>query len=510
MSNKKVITVFVHGWSVTNTEIYGELPLRLVKTAKKYQLEIEIKEIFLGRYISFQDEVTIDDISVAFQAAINEQLKPFIEAGERFVCITHSTGGPIVRNWWQRYYASPSSKKRCPMSHLIMLAPANFGSSLVRLGKRQLSRLKSWIEGSEPGTNVLNWLALGSEQAWDLNKQWIRSNGRQIGKNGFFPFILTGQTIDRSLYDFLNSYTGEMGSDGVIRVASANLNARYIRLEQTPDPDEKGECSFALLELIETADAAQIPFRILKGKSHSGETRGIMRSVKNNNSDKKSEQTLAAIIDCICVTNKKEFNQLIKFFKQQTQKVQLQEKVETEKNIFPEDTCFIHDTFTQVIFRVRDNEGRAVEDYDLILTAGDADDPNHLPQGFCVDRQRNPTNREILTYYLNNDVMRGSSAITNEQGEVIRKQIEPTCKLGFKIFPRPDEGYVHYLPCHHEASADILDAVLLPNATVMIDVILQRVVSSNLFGLYHVKNNKIPSGKHGSFREQKPTKKIIF
>ena len=48
------------------------------------------------------------------------------------------------------------------MSHLIMLAPANYGSALAQLGKQRLSRIKSWFEGVEPGQGVLDWLELGS------------------------------------------------------------------------------------------------------------------------------------------------------------------------------------------------------------------------------------------------------------------------------------------------------------------------------------------------------------
>ncbi len=44
--------------------------------------------------------------------------------------------------------------------------------------------------------------------------------------------MLTGQSIDRSFYDNLNSYTDEAGSDGVVRVAAANMNYGLIRLEQ--------------------------------------------------------------------------------------------------------------------------------------------------------------------------------------------------------------------------------------------------------------------------------------
>jgi hypothetical protein len=61
------------------------------------------------------------------------------------------------------------------MSHLIMLAPANYGSALAQLGKGRLSRLKFWFGGLEPGQGVLTGLNSSSE-AWDFNTV-IRSDG---------------------------------------------------------------------------------------------------------------------------------------------------------------------------------------------------------------------------------------------------------------------------------------------------------------------------------------------
>jgi hypothetical protein len=96
---KDIITlVFVHGWSVTSMDTYGELPLRLREEGKKNGMNFDVKEIFLGRYISFHDGVRLHDISRAFQTAVNDQLSDVIAAGNRFTCITHSTGGPVIRD----------------------------------------------------------------------------------------------------------------------------------------------------------------------------------------------------------------------------------------------------------------------------------------------------------------------------------------------------------------------------------------------------------------------------
>ena len=98
---------------------------------------------YLGKYVSFSDEVMVDDIARGMQAAVEAEIRPKLAEGERFACITHSTGGPVVRNWVTLFYGDKLD--RCPLSHLVMLAPANHGSALAQLGKGKLARMKSWF-----------------------------------------------------------------------------------------------------------------------------------------------------------------------------------------------------------------------------------------------------------------------------------------------------------------------------------------------------------------------------
>lgn len=298
------VVVFVHGWSVTNTDTYGGLPARLRAEAAALGINIQIQEIYLGRYISFHDEVRLSDISRAFRTAVQDELSGYVANGVRFVCITHSTGGPVVRDWWQRYYGLDSNGEPCPMSHLVMLAPANFGSALAQLGKGRLSRMKSWFEGVEPGQGVLDWLELGSRESWELNSAWITGDGAQIGPNGVFPFVLTGQSIDRSIYDNLNTYTGETGSDGVVRIAAANLCGTYIRLEQEapqPVPGKQGEYAAKQLVADKPAHAPETALRVIKGKSHTGKDMGIMFSVQASQGYDASTETVNAMLECLQV-----------------------------------------------------------------------------------------------------------------------------------------------------------------------------------------------------------------
>jgi hypothetical protein len=498
--------VFVHGWSVTNLNSYGQLPLRLRAELAARGDNSPIHEIWLGRYISFHDEVRIADISRAFQSALDDQLNALIAAGERFACITHSTGGPVIRDWWSRYWKG--NAKPCPMSHLIMLAPANFGSALAVLGKGTISRLRSWMEGVQPGQGVLDWLELGSQGAWDLNTDWIVNAKSPAGANGFYPFAIIGQSIDRKLYDNLNSYTGEIGSDGVVRSAAANLNAGMVIIKQNlitnPDGSLKdGDPG------IEYHTAPATPFLIVKGKSHSGDSMGIMTSVKADSTDEPSKETVNAVLSCIGVANDNDYTALIDSFAAQTTANQQAERLESvsDRLITLSKRYFVHDRFCMVIFRVTDTDGNAITDFDLLFTAGD-NSPNHLPEGFFADRQQNSRHKETITYFVNYDILKGATPVT-DGAKTVREVAPGIDKLGLRITPRPDDGFVRYRPLEIFAQPEFFEKMVKPNSSILVDIRLQRLVSKEVFRL-EGPTGAMPDDKAGDFARVQQGDKFVY
>lgn len=77
--------------------------------------------------------MTVDDIARGFDRALRD-LPGADGVVPEFSCITHSTGGPVVRHWIECYYGA-SGLRNCPLKHLVMLAPANHGSALAVRGK---------------------------------------------------------------------------------------------------------------------------------------------------------------------------------------------------------------------------------------------------------------------------------------------------------------------------------------------------------------------------------------
>lgn len=492
--------VFLHGWSVTSTDTYGGLPERLAAEYAARGQALQLRDIHLGRYVSFQDEVRMEDLARALQAAVERELGALIQAGRRFAVITHSTGGPLAREWWWRYYAQPRGALPCPMSHLVMLAPANFGSALAQLGKSRLSRIKTFAQGVEPGAGVLDWLEQGSPEAWALNEAWCRGRfglpGGEDGR-GVYPFVLTGQSIDRKLYDHLNPYTGESGSDGVVRVASANLNAGLLVLEQGRSGD---------LQRLEPVGglkrAPRTAFRLIAGASHSGKALGILRSVAATAGGQGAE-TVQAVLRCLDVDTSAAYDALCDAFERESERVEAAERVEIEAVPVLPDRVHLHDRSSLVIFRLQDSEGYALKDYDLVLT-GAQDSPNLLPAGFLRDRQRNSRHPGTLSFLFDHDLMTGCAGIPDPRraGVELRAAQPGVDRLGLKLRPRPEQGFVRYAQAAIHAEPTLLRQVLRPNQTTLIELRLKRLVDrANLeFG---------PLGGAQSFKGVKPTGEAV-
>ena len=449
-----MLIVFVHGWSVTNTAAYGGLPAALVKNASP-KLDLQITHLYLGKYVSFADEVKIDDIARGMQQAIEVEVLPKLAKRERFACITHSTGGPVVRKWMDLFYRDKLDK--CPLGHLVMLAPANHGSALAQLGKGRLVRMKFFTDGVEPGTGVLDWLELGSDQSWELNRKWLTYD---CVSGGLYTFVLTGQNIDRAFYDNLNAYTDEAGSDGVVRVAAANMNYGLIRLVQTDGS----------LKLSKDDRTAKTALGVLPGRSHSGPTMGILGSAKPD--DGGSHPTVQWVLRCLEVNSATAYNRLVKDLEDLTAKTQTDERVEKVKEHFVFARTFVTNRYCMLVIRLIDDRGNNLSDYDVLFTAGPEYDPNHLPPGFFVDRQRNMLNPGKLTYYIDYDAMNNWLSRPELAGQ-----------FGFRINARPAEGFAYYTVAENRGTFAALKQYLEPNKTLMIEVVLRRHVVEGVFRL---------------------------
>jgi hypothetical protein len=128
--------------------------------------------------------------------------------------------------------------------------------------------------------------------------------------------------------------------------------------------------------------------------------------------------------------------------------------------------------YGMLVFRLIDDRGNQLTDYDLLFTAGPQYNENHLPPGFFVDRQRNSLNHGKLTYYVDYDVM-------NEG--LNRPELEG--KFGFKVIARPETGFAYYTVAEYRGTFAALKRYFEPNQTMMIEIEMRRHVVEGVFTL---------------------------
>lgn len=225
--------IIVHGWSDTSKS-FQSLADYLNDNGFK------VVQIWLGDYISLHDEVTLEDIGLAFIRALADQKIP--AARHSFDLIVHSTGGLVAREFLRQVCRQPDSTRDAsltPIRHLCMLAPANFGSPLAALGKSVIGRiLKGWTWDfshiGETGKRVLNALELASPYSWQLALDDLFDDNFPV----FDPKnVMATVMVGSAPYTGIREVLHEAGSDGTVRVSTANLNAHYF-LADFADPEK--------------------------------------------------------------------------------------------------------------------------------------------------------------------------------------------------------------------------------------------------------------------------------
>ena len=454
--------VFVHGWSVTNTSTYGQMPRQLQQQAAAAGLSLTLADVWLSEYVSFDDAVTMADLVRAFDHALRDLHLP----DPSFACITHSTGGPVVREWLRAQRDKPAVYSAIRLSHLVMLAPANFGSALAQLGKSVFGRLKSWFSGVEPGQRILDWLELGSAPSLTLNLDYIHSDDPLT--QGQFQFVLIGDRPDRALYDHLNSYTGEDGSDGVVRIAAANLNARHAVLSPQGDAE-----SNALM--LNVSRGPRCAFKMIPDASHSGDAHGIMAHA--------APDTVQVILRCLSIRDAASYTALCDAFDAENA-ARDANKVELEPAGPFAPRVHIHDPRSMLIVRLTDEAGEPLTGAGFLLTAGISASPDLMPAGFMLDRQANSKQRTTLSLFLDYSLLAGGARVADPRDgrKTLRQAVVSHRPYGAYVEPVDLTGLVHHAIAQSQAGDDLFN-MLGAHQTTVLDVVLPRKIHEGVFRL---------------------------
>ena len=262
--------VIVHGWSDESGSFQS---LVQVLAGRSGADPVEIR---LGDWVSMNDEVTLLDVADALQRAWASHRLP--TAPRSVDVVVHSTGALVVREWMTRFFRPAT----VPIHRLLMLAPANFGSPLAHKGHSFIGRaIKGWGEpGFQTGLRILKALELGSPHTFDLaHKDLFGQRTPWYGPGRILCTVLVGDTGYRGIAAIAN----EDGSDGTVRISTANLDAARLTLHL----DAANQVVHHELQ----ASAGETAFGVVARENHS------TIALK----DKQHPQTVALILAALAV-----------------------------------------------------------------------------------------------------------------------------------------------------------------------------------------------------------------
>lgn len=477
--------LLIHGYSSEgkNTaakKIYGKLPSLLKQAFGPGQ----VKELNLSRWISLSDGVALDDVSFAMDRALKKEYPHLLESG--FHVVIHSTGALVVRNWIKRH-----SPKPCPIQNLVHLAGANMGSGLATIGKGQLARWGRFIfAGTNAGTRVLRELEFGNWKTLDIHLHFLQSGNDMYRDYQVQEFCLNGsQVFSGMLKEVLNiipiRYVKEDSSDNTVRTASCNLNLNYVPV--TPNAKTRKLSARRLLQLIHqreknhlikqhcydysldylSSQRQSVPFGVLFETAHFGGDIGIVDGKENR---KEVIPHIKTALETPYDT--KAYEKVANKFSAITQKT-MSRAGKLKATIAEWDRQSQYEGHCQLIFRLRDQCGMNVNDYDITFRSTPANKNQPALEKMIEDRHINSRHSGTSTYYLR------TTEFKDGQWHDLLENVAPL-ELEITAY-EPLCNTIAYVPLSITLDGDQLRTLLRTFCTTIIDINLMRLPTEEVF-----------------------------
>lgn len=408
----------------------------------------QVIDIWLADYLSMNDEITIYDLGQAMGTALTA--KGIDQSPKSFSVVAHSTGALVTRAYLYRYFYGQPEK--CPINNLLLLAPANFGSPLAALGKSMLGRLFNgwdWDHFFQTGTRVLEALELASPVTWELAHRDLFDPENQVFRTkNIFTTILVGS----SPYDGMKSLAHENGSDGTVRVSTANLNVRSFQLS-FPEPNQ-----ISFNEVPPQYDP--IAFGVLYGYNHG--------TICNPNNVPKGQSNVLAelVVDSLAIQTPAAYRTHLKRLQQITR--QTFDKASASDPHYHE--------YQNLTTRVRDQFGENIPDYFLEFFQEDDD-----PKDRVMKKMQSEVLEKVRTYSKDSSYrsflfdMTDLNKYLAKEGAEVDLSISVAAKSERIFYRNPEE--------HIKIADSKQKDLLIPNATLLLDIEVPRLQSENVFRL---------------------------
>ena len=426
-------------------------------------------DVYYIDYASMNDDATFKDFADKLNDDYNRIFK-----GERIDVVCHSTGALVVRTWLAFRLETQKELNQhfdCPVEHLLMMAPANFGSDLAKLGQSFLGKVRSTFFNTnsrpedflESGKAVLQGLEPASPFQWVLSQydmfQDNYFNPKSQNDLICYPFIFAaGNNYGGSFEARLLKNRAKPGTDGTVRICGTSLNTRKLMLsfkDGKPVNRWYPETKFA-----------NIPFAVFDGLNHG--------SIINPDEEAFSRQAGPAslISKALSVKSAQDYENVAKEFETTS---------ETNYGIMGAD---YRDKYQQFFFKVRDDVDCLVEDFflDFIVLNETGERDNDLTSKFddnfeseFYTHSADSAHRVMMVNY---DKLKG----------FFETLVKAKGKLVFDLTANTPLADVKYI----EVRFDVFDGAkagtkdisfFYPNTTTLVDIVLDRKESDKLLNV---------------------------
>ncbi len=473
--------LLIHGYSSEGSknpveEIYGTLPDDL----KQAFGSNKVLALNLSRWISLSDGVAIDDISFAMDRALHARHPKLLTDG--FHVVIHSTGALVVRNWIKNH-CEPG---KCPVENIVHLAGAHFGSGLAHIGSGQFARWARLLAfHTRSGVQVLDELKFGSWKSIDLALYFRQPGHDMFTDYGVQEFCIIGSQTPKGLRHIPVRYIKEDSSDNTVRTSAGNLNFNHVSVKPKPSaytlPVARLNALYeqrlneeALDELHYDIDFSHtsskqraVPYTIVYETAHFGADIGIVTGSKNR-------KAIVPLIKTALTTpyDEKAYASVAKKF--ETNRLQTFSRVSRlSGNLLEWNVQKQYEGHAQLIFRIRDQFGNGVRDFDIMFRSGGS--KGEKLGNMIEDRRTNGNHDGTITFYLR------TQHFENDEWTERLDNLSPL-KVEVTGSERQSDE-IKYIPLQIRLTASQVRSILQSFQTTIIDIELARLPTQKVFAI---------------------------
>jgi len=463
MAKKMLI---VHGYSDGSTSFTGLADFFIKEGLYKK------KDIYFVDYSSMDDEATFRD----FADKLNDDYKKFFPNFEQIDVACHSTGALVTRAWLALHFYrnhKHGMNRNCPVRHLLMFAPANFGSDLAAMGQSFLGKTRTTFfnkhshkeDFMESGKQVLQGLEPASPFQWELShydlhgEQGAYFNPNNNEAHRCYPFIFAAGYSYTGFEARLLKNRAKPGTDGTVRISGTSLNTR--------------KCHFSFdgktsVEWIENdVKYPDIPFAVFDNFNHGN----IVNATGNNFAGPDRPGTLAK--QALSIEALADYEAMGKEFK----KISDANYKKMEKDY--------KDEYQQFFFKVRDDVGQPVHDYFIDFYVQNSNGSQHKELTAEFDDKF-----EKSFYRHSADSSCRAMLLECKRLKQFKKKLDETkTRLVFDITAVPHLPNISYKPGYYviydgKSNQEKPEMTFIyPNTTTLVDIIMNRIQTDKLLNV---------------------------